>query len=381
MTDNRDDAALEHLAEQLQQWGRELGFQQVGITDVDLSSHEPKLKEWLAKGYNGSMKWMGEHGNMRSRPDELLPGTIRVISARMDYLPADTEQIKVLKDGEKAYISRYSLGRDYHKLIRKRLSQLAKQLEVEASKLFPDLAIEQRAFVDSAPVMERPLAEKAGLGWAGKHTLIINEKAGSWFFLGEILTNIPLPVNLSIPENKCGSCTACLKVCPTDAFPEPYTVDAKRCISYLTIENKGPIPVEFREPIGNRVFGCDDCQAICPWNKFAQFSQETDFDPRHNLDNSRLIDLFQWSETEFLKNTEGSPLRRAGYNNWLRNLAVGLGNASSSDEIIEALTQKREDTSEMVQEHIDWALAQQAKPNRRRKRKIKTSDTIVIEVR
>lgn len=371
MTDNRDDAVLEHLAEQLQQWGRELGFQQVGITDVDLSSHEPKLKEWLAKGYNGSMKWMGEHGNMRSRPDELLPGTIRVISARMDYLPADTEQIKVLKDGEKAYISRYSLGRDYHKLIRKRLSQLAKQLEVEASKLFPDLAIEQRAFVDSAPVMERPLAEKAGLGWAGKHTLIINEKAGSWFFLGEILTNIPLPVNLSIPENKCGSCTACLKVCPTDAFPEPYTVDAKRCISYLTIENKGPIPVEFREPIGNRVFGCDDCQAICPWNKFAQFSQETDFNPRHNLDNSRLIDLFQWSETEFLKNTEGSPLRRAGYNNWLRNLAVGLGNASSSDEIIEALTQKREDTSEMVQEHIDWALAQQAKPNRRRKRKIK----------
>lgn len=381
MTDNRDDAALEHLAEQLQQWGRELGFQQVGITDVDLSSHEPKLKEWLAKGYNGSMKWMGEHGNMRSRPDELLPGTIRVISARMDYLPADTEQVKVLKDGEKAYISRYSLGRDYHKLIRKRLSQLAKQLEAEASKLFPDLAIEQRAFVDSAPVMERPLAEKAGLGWAGKHTLIINEKAGSWFFLGEILTNIPLPVNPTPPENKCGSCTACLKVCPTDAFPEPYTVDAKRCISYLTIENKGPIPIEFREPIGNRVFGCDDCQAICPWNKFAQFSQETDFNPRHNLDNSRLVDLFQWSETEFLKNTEGSPLRRAGYNNWLRNLAVGLGNASSSDEIIDALTQKRPEANEMVQEHIDWALAQQAKPNRRRKRKIKTSDTIVIEVR
>lgn len=381
MTDNPNDIALEHLAEQLQLWGRELGFQQVGITDVDLTSHEPKLKEWLAKGYNGSMAWMGDHGNMRSRPDELLPGTIRVISARMDYLPADTEQIKVLKDGEKAYISRYSLGRDYHKLIRKRLSQLAKQLEAEAAKLFPDLAVEQRAFVDSAPVMERPLAEKAGLGWAGKHTLIINENAGSWFFLGEILTNIPLPVNPTIPENKCGSCSACLKVCPTDAFPEPYTVDAKRCISYLTIENKGPIPIEFREPIGNRVFGCDDCQAICPWNKFAQFSQETDFSPRHNLDNSRLVDLFQWSETEFLKKTEGSPLRRAGYNNWLRNLAVGLGNAPSSDEIIDALTQKRVEASEMVQEHIDWALKQQAQPNRRRKRKIKTSDTIAIEVR
>lgn len=381
MTDNRDDTALAHLAEQLQQWGRELGFQQVGITDVDLSSHEPKLKEWLAKGYNASMAWMGEHGNMRSRPDELLPGTIRVISARMDYLPADTEQIKVLKDGEKAYISRYSLGRDYHKLIRKRLSQLAKQLETEAAKLFPDLAVEQRAFVDSAPIMERPLAEKAGLGWAGKHTLIINENAGSWFFLGEILTNIALPVNPTIPENKCGSCTACLKVCPTDAFPEPYTVDAKRCISYLTIENKGPIPVEFREPIGNRVFGCDDCQAICPWNKFAQFTQEDDFSPRHNLDNSRLVDLFLWTEAEFLKKTEGSPLRRAGYNNWLRNLAVGLGNAPSSDEIIDALAHKREEANEMVQEHIDWALAQQAQPNRRRKRKIKASDTTAIEVR
>lgn len=381
MTDNRDDVALEQLAEQLQQWGRELGFQQVGITDVDLSSHEPKLKEWLAKGYNGSMAWMGDHGNMRSRPDELLPGTIRVISARMDYLPADTEQIKVLKDGEKAYISRYSLGRDYHKLIRKRLSKLAKQLETEAAKLFPDLAIEQRAFVDSAPVMERPLAEKAGLGWAGKHTLIINKTAGSWFFLGEIFTNIPLPINKNAIENECGTCTACLKVCPTDAFPEPYTVDAKRCISYLTIENKGPIPVEFREPIGNRVFGCDDCQAICPWNKFAQFSQENDFSPRHNLDSSRLVDLFQWSEAEFLKKTEGSPLRRAGYNNWLRNLAVGLGNAPSSDEIIDALTQKRAEASEMVQEHIDWALEQQAQPNRRRKRKIKASDTIAIEVR
>lgn len=365
------DNDLQLLVEKLQLWGRELGFQQVGITDIDLSLHEAKLKEWLNSGYHGSMEWMGAHGNMRSRPDELLPGTLRVISARMDYLPADTDQIKVLKDGEKAYISRYSLGRDYHKLIRKRLTKLAKQLEEAARELFPDLAIEQRAFVDSAPVMERPLAEKAGLGWAGKHTLIINEKAGSWFFLGEVFTNIPLPTNPVLPSNQCGSCTACLKVCPTDAFPEPYTLDARRCISYLTIENQGPIPVEFREPIGNRVFGCDDCQAICPWNKYAQNTCEKDFSPRHNLDSSRLVDLFQWTEQEFLKKTEGSPLRRAGYNNWLRNLAVGLGNAPSSNEIIEALNAKHPDCSEMVQEHIDWALKQQAKPNRRRKRKIK----------
>ncbi len=369
-------AALKQLAEQVQDWGRELGFQQVGIADIDLSRHEPKLQQWLAKGYNAGMGWMDAHGtvtqSMRSHPSELLPGTLRVISARMDYLPANTEQIKILKDGTKAYVSRYALGRDYHKLIRKRLTTLAKKLETAAADLFPDMEISQRAFVDSAPVMERPLAEKAGLGWAGKHTLIINDKAGSWFFLGEIFTNIPLPINVDIPKNKCGDCTACLKVCPTDAFPEPYTVDANRCISYLTIENQGPIPVEFREPIGNRVFGCDDCQAICPWNKFAQFTQENDFSPRHNLDSSRLVDLFQWTEAEFLKNTEGSALRRAGYSNWLRNLAVGLGNAPSSEEIIEALKAKRDDTNEMVQEHIDWALTQQAQPNKRRKRKIKS---------
>ena len=370
-------AALKQLAEQVQDWGRELGFQQVGIADIDLSRHEPKLQQWLAKGYNAGMGWMDAHGtvtkSMRSHPNELLPGTLRVISARMDYLPANTEQIKILKDGTKAYVSRYALGRDYHKLIRKRLTTLAKQLETAAADLLPNMDVSQRAFVDSAPVMERPLAEKAGLGWAGKHTLIINDKAGSWFFLGEIFTNIPLPVNIVVAKNKCGDCTACLKVCPTDAFPEPYTVDANRCISYLTIENQGPIPVEFREPIGNRVFGCDDCQAICPWNKFAQFTQENDFSPRHNLDSSRLVDLFQWTEAEFLKNTEGSALRRAGYNNWLRNLAVGLGNAPSSEEIIIALKAKRDSTNDMVQEHIDWALTQQTQPKRHRKRKIKSS--------
>ena len=376
-----EEAALAQLAQDLQVWGRELGFQQIGITDIDLSLHRDKFEHWLERGYHADMDWIAGHGaitpSMRSHPEELLPGTVRVISARMDYLPADTDQIKILKDGEKAYISRYALGRDYHKLIRKRLGQLAKKLEAAARQYLPELSIhnppiQQRAFVDSAPVMERPLAEKAGLGWTGKHTLIINQNAGSWFFLGEIFTNIPLPINTDIPENQCGDCTACLTVCPTDAFSEPYSLDARRCISYLTIENKGPIPLEFREPMGNRVFGCDDCQAICPWNKYAQHTEETDFNPRHQLDSSRLVDLFQWSETQFLKNTEGSPLRRAGYNNWLRNLAVGLGNAPSSAEIITALTAKRGDVSEMVAEHIDWALAQQAQPGRRRKRKIKS---------
>ena len=392
---------LQALAECIQQWGRELGFQQVGITDTNLSAEEPRLKAWLEKGYHGDMAWMGAHGNMRSRPDELLPGSLRVISARLDYLPADTDQIKTLKSPEQAYVSRYALGRDYHKLIRKRLSQLAKKIEQAAMHLDdwpPPQAmssrepsdniinnlepsgsanrISQRAFVDSAPVMERPLAAKAGLGWIGKHTLLLNSDAGSWFFLGEVLTNIPLPVDNPLDDeqpNRCGDCQACLKVCPTDAFPRPYELDARRCISYLTIESKVAIPLEFREPIGNRVFGCDDCQAICPWNKFAQFTAEDDFSPRHALDKAKLVDLFLWDETTFLKNTEGSAIRRIGFEGWQRNLAVGLGNAPSSIEIIAALSQRREQASDMVREHIDWALAQQNSPQRRRKRKIKAA--------
>lgn len=361
---------LNQLAADIKRWGRELGFQQVGIADIDLRQAEARLEEWLAKGYHGTMEWMTAHEKKRSRPADLLPGTLRVISVRMDYLPGDTQQIHILKDPTKAYISRYTLGRDYHKLIRKRLSLLAKKIDDALPEDYP-LKGQNRAFVDSAPVMERPLAEKAGLGWTGKHTLIINSEAGSWFFLGEIFTYLPLPTDASQQPNQCGECTACLKVCPTDAFTAPYELDARRCISYLTIENKGPIPEEFREPIGNRVFGCDDCQAICPWNKFASYTQETDFMPRHGLADRDLVSLFNWSEAEYLANTEGSAIRRVGYENWLRNLAVGLGNAPSDPTIIAALSEKRNQVSEMVREHIDWALQQQAKPNRRRKRKIK----------
>ena len=360
---------FQQLADDIKLWGRELGFQQVGITDTHLQESEARLKQWLERGHHGTMNWFTAHGDKRSRPPELHPGTIRVISVRMDYLPADTDQIKILKDPTKAYISRYALGRDYHKLIRKRLATLAKKIE---AALPPELIEgQQRPFVDSAPVMEKPLADKAGLGWTGKHTLILNSEAGSWFFLGELFTYLPLPVDRSEQPNQCGTCSVCLQVCPTDAFPEPYTLDARRCISYLTIEQKGPIPEEFREPMGNRVFGCDDCQAVCPWNRYAQHTRERDFSPRHDLDRQDLLTLFQWTEAEFLTRTEGSAIRRTGYEGWLRNLAVGLGNAPSDPGIIAALEAKRPLASPMVQEHIDWALQQQARPNRRRKRKIR----------
>lgn len=363
------DLDLNQLAQDIKQWGRELGFQQLGIADINLSDAEVRLQEWLAKGYQGHMEWLAAHGNKRARPAELLPGTVRVISVRMDYLPGDTQQIQILKNPTKAYLSRYALGRDYHKLIRKRLSLLAQRIDDALPDDYPFKG-QNRAFVDSAPVMERPLAEKAGLGWTGKHTLIINSHAGSWFFLGEIFTFVPLPVDISTQSDQCGECTACLKVCPTDAFPRPYELDARRCISYLTIEHKGPIPEEFREPMGNRVFGCDDCQAICPWNKYAQFTGEKDFLPRHGLADADLLNLFMWSEAEFLARTEGSAIRRIGYEGWLRNLAVGLGNAPSDNLIIDALQQRREAASDLLKEHIDWALAQQQNPQRRRKRKI-----------
>lgn len=359
------------LAADIKHWGRELGFQQIGITDIELGEQEARLQAWLAKGYHGTMTWLTAHENKRSRPAELLPGTVRVISARMDYLPGDTQQIAILKNPSKAYISRYALGRDYHKLMRKRLGQLADKIDAALPLGHPGKGeLQHRALVDSAPVMERALAEKAGLGWAGKHTLIINSEAGSWFFLGEIFTFLPLPIDVSMQTDQCGDCTACLTVCPTDAFSRPYELDARRCISYLTIENKGVIPLEFREPIGNRVFGCDDCQAICPWNKYAQFSEESAFLPRHNLADTDLLDLFLWTEEEFLNRTEGSAIRRMGYEGWLRNLAVGLGNAPSDPRIIQVLEDKLGIFSPMVEEHIQWALAQQLKPNHRRKRKI-----------
>ncbi|MFL0810390.1 MAG: tRNA epoxyqueuosine(34) reductase QueG [Agarilytica sp.] len=364
----------ELLARKISDWAKELGFQDVGIAEADTSSEKVHLEKWLNDNYHGSMAWMEERKDLRLAPQKLVPGSTRIISARMDYLPAESEQIKVLKSPEKAYLSRYALGRDYHKLIRKRLAQLAKKIEAYCEDKHLGSVENQRAFVDSAPVLERPLAKKAGLGWVGKHTLLINPHAGSWFFLGEIFTNLPLPVSRNTVDDQCGDCQACMQVCPTDAFPRPYVLDARRCISYLTIEHKGAIPEKFREPMGNRVFGCDDCQAICPWNKYASFSQENDFQPRHNLNNSDLLTLFLWTEDEFLNNTAGSPIRRIGYENWLRNLSIGLGNAPTSSTIIAALQNRlNQSKKDWLCEHYHWAIAQQERTNKRRKRKIKRS--------
>jgi epoxyqueuosine reductase len=339
------------LAQSIRDWGRELGFQQVGIAGIELGEHEAHLERWLAAGHHGEMDYMAAHGHKRSRPAELLPGTLRVISLRMDYLPGDTRMTEVLSSPDKAYVSRYALGRDYHKLIRKRLQQLAERIQ-QAIGPFG-----HRAFVDSAPVLEKALAQQAGLGWIGKNTLLLNKQAGSWFFLGELYVDLPLPVDAPHVTEHCGRCQACLDICPTAAFVGPQQLDARRCISYLTIELKGPIPEELRPLIGNRVFGCDDCQLVCPWNRFARPTAQGDFQPRHHLDNSELAALFRWSEEEFLARTEGSPLRRAGYQRWLRNLAVGLGNAPSSIAVIEALRLRRDDPAELVREHVEWALA------------------------
>lgn len=342
---------LDQLAASIKLWGRELGFQQVGITSVDLGEHEAHLQRWLDAGYQGEMDYMASHGSKRSHPDELVPGTLRVISLRMDYLPGDTRMAEQLASPEKAYVSRYALGRDYHKLIRKRLQQLAERVQQSIGPFG------YRAFVDSAPVLEKAVAEQAGLGWIGKNTLVINRKAGSWFFLGELFVDLPLPVDPPHASEHCGRCRACLDICPTQAFVAPYVLDARRCISYLTIELKGPIPEDLRPLIGNRVFGCDDCQIVCPWNRFARPSEQGDFQPRHQLDSTELASLFRWSEEEFLSRTEGSPLRRAGYERWLRNLAVGLGNAPGSIAVIEALELRREHPSELVREHVHWALS------------------------
>ena len=355
---NPDIEKLEDLTHKIKLWGQSLGFQQVAIVKPDLQQASQRLSMWLESNYQGSMEWMASHGEKRYQIDKLVARTLRVISVRMDYL-ADENMIAVLKDSNKAYISRYALGRDYHKLIRKRLAELVAKINGE----LPQMTLSQRPFVDSAPVMEKPLAEQAGLGWIGKNSLLINSQAGSWFFLGEIYTSLELPVDHPQQPNRCGNCRACLKVCPTDAFPEPYVLDARRCISYLTIENKGSIPEELRPLMGNRVFGCDDCQIICPWNRGATKTEETDFSPRHNLDNSQLLTLFKWDENEFLTKTEGSPIRRIGYQRWLRNLAIGLGNAQGSVKILEQLEKKIDDSSALVsalvKEHIEWAIEEQ----------------------
>jgi len=348
MPSSPPDLAL--LAQSIKDWGRELGFQQVGIAGLDLREHEAHLQRWLDAGYQGEMDYMAAHGTKRSRPDELVPGTLRVVSLRMDYLPGDTRMSQRLAEPQNAYVSRYALGRDYHKLIRKRLQQLAERIQAAIGPFG------HRAFVDSAPVLEKAIAAQAGLGWIGKNTLVLNRKAGSWFFLGELFVDLPLPVDAPHASEHCGRCSACLDICPTGAFAGPYVLDARRCISYLTIELKGAIPEDLRGLIGNRVFGCDDCQIVCPWNRFARPTEQPDFQPRHGLDNAELAELFRWSEEEFLSRTEGSPLRRAGYERWLRNLAVGLGNAPTTIAVIEALQARRDYPSELVREHVSWAL-------------------------
>jgi epoxyqueuosine reductase len=343
---------LSTLAKNIKLWGKALGFQAVGIADIDLKQHEKQLQQWLDNNYHGEMDYMAKHGMKRARPDELLPGTLRIISVRMDYLPENAQFARTLKNKNNAYISRYALGRDYHKVLRKKLKQLGQKIELEVGHLG------YRPFVDSAPILERPLAEKAGLGWVGKHSLLIAEKTGSWFFIGELMVDLALPVDKPV-ENKCGQCVSCLKICPTQAIVAPYVVDGRRCISYLTIELHGAIPVEFRKAIGNRIYGCDDCQLICPWNRFASITEEDDYQARHQLQNLPLLELFNWSEAQFLSNTEGSPIRRIGYQRWLRNIAVALGNAPSSATIVDALKAKLvESDSELVNEHIEWAIVQ-----------------------
>ena len=343
---------LDALVKDIKQWGLELGFQQIGISDIDLTEHHQHLQNWLAKNFHGDMHYMASHGDKRSHPEQLLPGTLRVISARMDYLPDTTDMEQVLNNPSLGYVSRYALGRDYHKLMRKRLAKLADKVSTIAGQH------NHRAFVDSAPVLERALAENSGLGWIGKNTMLINSQAGSWFFLGEIFTDLPLPADPPQQTMHCGSCTACIDDCPTGAIVGPNQVDARRCISYLTIELRGSIPTELRPLMGNRIYGCDDCQLVCPWNKFSEPTQEQDFQPRNDLQSSELLDLFNWSEQEFLSRTEGSAIRRIGYDCWQRNIAVALGNSPKSASIINALISKRAKASTLVIEHIDWALKQ-----------------------
>ncbi|MDP2716400.1 tRNA epoxyqueuosine(34) reductase QueG [Rheinheimera sp.] len=340
------------LAQQIKQWAKELGFAQLGITGVSLPDAERQLQKWLAAGYHGEMDYMASHGMLRARPAELLPGTLRVLSVRMDYLPQGAGFATNLADPTQAYISRYALGRDYHKLIRNRLKQLGERINQQVAELG------YRPFTDSAPVMERPLAQQAGLGWVGKHSLLLNNEAGSWFFLGELLVNLPLPIDTPHPGD-CGSCVACITSCPTGAIVEPYVVDARRCISYLTIELKGAIPEQFRPLIGNRIYGCDDCQLVCPENRAAPLSIEGDFQRRPQWQSQSLLSLFAWQQHEFLSYTEGSAIRRIGYERWQRNIAVALGNAPYQVEIMQALTTKLDSASELVAEHIHWALAQQ----------------------
>ncbi len=335
----------------IRQWAVELGFARLGVAAVELDEDAAHLRDWLAAGRHGDMAWMARHGELREKPATLRPGTLSVLSVRMDYAGSETAaDWAALADGRRAYVARYARGRDYHKLMRTRLQKLADRIAAEVGPFG------HRVFVDSAPVLERALARNAGLGWIGKHTCLIDRDNGSWFFLGEIYTDLALPVDAPASAH-CGTCTRCIEVCPTAAITAPYQLDARRCIAYLTIEHEGAIPEAFRQPIGNRVFGCDDCQLVCPWNKFAKLASEPDFRARNRLDAAGLVELFAWTEEEFLQRTEGSAIRRLGHERWLRNIAVGLGNAPDTPEVIAALRARREHPSALVREHVVWALA------------------------
>ena len=344
--------AFSEVRQKIDQWSADLGFQQVAITGVDPGIHAERLDAWLAAGFHGDMEYLSKHASLRRNPGDLLPGGLRLICVRMNNLSCGEEPLEVLENPSKAYIARYALGRDYHKMMRNRLARLAERI----SQQTPGYRF--RALVDSAPVLERGACEQAGLGWIGKNTMLINSQAGSWFFLGEIVTDMPLPIDSGESTTHCGTCRQCLDICPTKAFTGPFELDARRCISYLTIESRGPIPLELRPLLGNRVFGCDDCQLVCPWNKFASYSKEDDFVPRHGLDCSSLVDLFNWTEQEFLERTAGSAIRRCGYLGWLRNLAVALGNGPAEPQSINALELRTDHDSELVREHVQWALTQ-----------------------
>jgi epoxyqueuosine reductase len=355
MTDINTPPDVSELFNKITVWAENLGFQQLGVSDVNLSEAESALSVWLADQFHGEMDYMARHGVKRTQPGALVEGTVRVITVRMDYWPEQAaEPWAVMKDDQKGFISRYALGRDYHKLMRRRLAKLAEKIKAEVGEM------SYRVFCDSAPVMEKALAEKSGIGWQGKHSNILNREHGSFFFLGEIYTDLPLPLTEPTSDH-CGSCVACIDICPTQAIVAPYKVDARRCISYLTIELKGAIPEEFRSMMGNRIYGCDDCQLVCPWNKFAQATVESDYLPRHGLDSPQLLDLFAWDEKTFLSRFEGSPIRRIGYEAWIRNIAVALGNAKTTTAIISALRTKLSYPSELVREHVVWALTQHEK--------------------
>lgn len=345
----------EAVSEFIKEQAKALGMSNCAITDTDLDEHETHLLNWLDNGFHGQMDYMQRHGVNRSQPAALVPGTISIVSVRMDYYPAQAADAwQVLENPTQAYISRYALGRDYHKLMRRRLQTLASRI----SEKYGDFGY--RAFVDSAPVLEKAIAEKAGLGWIGKHSNLLTKNAGSWFFLGELYTDLPLALDTPVLQKYCGSCTACIQACPTNAIVAPYKVDARRCISYHTIELKGSIPVEFRKAMGNRIYGCDDCQLVCPFNKFSQPTIETDFNVRHALDSSTLAELFSWDEQTFKNKMAGSAIYRIGHERWLRNIAVALGNAPGTEVILTALETRRHDKSELVREHVLWALEQHA---------------------